>query len=438
MRQKISLLPALVLLALLLLPATALAAEETPAAGEGLCPHHTEHTEECGYAEGASPCGYVCRLCPVQRLIDALPDTVSQENKAETVELLNAIDEAKLSLSDQERELLDTGKYEAAAAAVQALEGEPGAGEPMPIVSIFVKVLSGKHISLEVELTDLVETVKEKIQEETGIPAEQQRLIFDGRQMEDGHTLQEYGVQKDSTLHLVLVVGWEVTFELEGGGADPALKPMRVPNGAPVGELSSALTPPEGMCSFDGWYKDGAEPWDLATEPVTEDITLYARWREHDPDETRWVSEDGRHYHACRNGCGVRLDETACAGGTATCSSRAVCDVCGQTYGELNSAVHTGSIRWTEMDENGSSGRYDCCGEEVTQAHVWGEDGVCQVCGYVQPAAPTPTRTPAGQSQGRAPATGDESETAFWAALLAASCGGLAAVAWRKTQRDRT
>ena len=128
------------------------------------CPHEEgQHDESCGYvpAEEGTPCGYVCRICPVQDMIDTLPagEEVTGENAGEIKERLEAIDKAKEQLTDEETEQLDVSRYQDAAAALSALDGQTGSDVPIPADigdTFVVGTLSYKVISTdpaEVELT---------------------------------------------------------------------------------------------------------------------------------------------------------------------------------------------------------------------------------------------------------------------------------------------
>ena len=100
----------------------------------------------------------------------------------------------------------------------------------------------------------------------------------------------------------------------------------------------------------------------------------------------KWVSDnDGKHTRKCTvDGCDAFETEN-CSGGNATCTEKAVCDVCGKAYGELDGTNHKGGVQeWTTRTAFNHEQKWNCCGAVIvaSEAHEW-KDGVCRECGYV-------------------------------------------------------
>lgn len=374
-------------------------------------------------------------------------------------------------------------------------------------MQIFVKTLEGKHITLEMEPTDRIEDVKRKVFEKEGVPLEEQLLVFAGKILEDGYTLQDYSIQKDSTLHLIKKgtiflnqgpvtlseLGYSInnnsfvpfsgayvitgdtttnTITVNGGNQDITFvncsfqsdvsAPLTVLNG--VVDLKGAI-PDDIWKTQDEWngvvFQSGSgqvygspvlsRDYEIPTGYsliIPEDTSLTI------PSDVHLTISEGatlmnygvliREGQLINNGTFQCFHHT---GGTASCSQKAICQSCGEGYGELDAVNHTDLIQVEGKEASASDegnitywycsdcGRYyrDAAG---TQEITYQETIIPRLASAnsdEQNQDVAEKDSAVGMKE--AARTGDDSSVLLWSGLACVALSGGSIIEWRKKRR---
>jgi ubiquitin C len=153
----------------------------------------------------------------MQILIKDIQNTICmQVSSNDTISSIKQMVQDKLGYNPEQFKLIHGGKFLDDSMSIQdySIENDStititvpllgGGGSEGTSKQIFIKTLQGKTMTLDVSDTDTIQSVKNKIFEKEGIPVDQQRLVFNGKQLEDNMTIADYNIQADSNIHLVL------------------------------------------------------------------------------------------------------------------------------------------------------------------------------------------------------------------------------------------